>query len=101
MTIDEAMAQAVAVLDEVYADALKQGIAMLNTHGEPIEEEIETFVSWYEPMLQTNRADNLSRLRHAGLCGQLRHHHIRRQIHQCRRQSCCGNHSKLLTRFPE
>ena len=63
MTIDEAMAQAVAVLDEVYADGLRQGIATLNANGEPTEAEIETFVSWYEPMLQANRADNLARLR--------------------------------------
>ena len=63
MTIDEAMAQACAVLDEVYADALRRGIVTLSEHGEPTEAEIEAFVRWYEPMLQANRADNITRIR--------------------------------------
>ena len=63
MTIDEYMAKAHAALDEAYADALKRGIASLSEHGEPTEEEREAFTTWYQQMLETNRTENLAKIR--------------------------------------
>ena len=63
MTIDEYMAKAHAALDEAYADALKQGIASLGEHGAPTAEELQAFTSWYTQMLETNRAENLAKVR--------------------------------------
>ena len=45
MTIDEYMAAAHAALDEAYRDALRQGIATLNEHGEPTEQELQAFTT--------------------------------------------------------
>jgi hypothetical protein len=63
MTIEEYMAAAHAALDEAYADALRRGIATLREHGEPTEEELAAFTSWYQQMLETNRAENVAKLR--------------------------------------
>ena len=63
MTLDEYMLKAHAALDEAYAHALKQGIASLSEHGEPTEEERQAFISWYEQLLETDRANNLTKLR--------------------------------------
>ena len=61
--IDTYMAKAHAALDEAYADALKQGIASLSEHGEPTEEERQAFIGWYTQLLDTDRANNLAKLR--------------------------------------
>ena len=63
MTIDEYMAKAHAALDEAYADALKQGIESLGEHGEPTEEELQAYTTWYQQMLETDRANNLVKIR--------------------------------------
>jgi hypothetical protein len=62
MTIDEYMAKAHAALDEAYAAALKQGIATPNAH-EPTPEELQAFTDWYQQMLETDRANNLVKIR--------------------------------------
>ena len=61
--IDTYMAKAHVALDEAYADALKQGIATLSAHGEPTEKELQAFTDWYQQMLETNRAENLAKIR--------------------------------------
>ena len=63
MTIDEYLRLAHVALNEAYADALKQGIATLREHGEPTAEESQAFTSWYTQMLETNRAENLAKIR--------------------------------------
>ena len=63
MTIDEYMAKAHAALDEAYADALKQGVATLSEHGEPTEEELQAFTTWYQQMLEVDRTANLAKIR--------------------------------------
>ena len=63
MTIDEYMAAAHAALDEAYRDALRQGIATLNEHGEPTEQELQAFTTWYQQMLEVDRAHNLAKIR--------------------------------------
>ena len=50
-------------LDRAYAAALKQGIASLAEHGEPTEEELQAFTTWYQQMLETDRANNLVKIR--------------------------------------
>lgn len=63
MTLDEYMRKAHAALDEAYADALRRGIASLGEHGEPTEEERQAFIGWYTQLLETDRANNLAKLR--------------------------------------
>ena len=63
MTIDEAMAQAIAVLDDAYSRALEQAAEVLDASGDPTEQERKDYMEMYEQMLQANRADNLKKMR--------------------------------------
>ena len=63
MTIDEAMAQAIAVLDEAYSHALEQAAEVLDATGDPTEQERKDYLEMYEQMLRANRADNITKLR--------------------------------------
>jgi hypothetical protein len=62
-TIDEYMRLACAALDEAYTDALKRGVATLSEHGEPTEEELQVFTTWYQQMLEVDRVHNLAKIR--------------------------------------
>jgi hypothetical protein len=63
MSIDEYMAVACAALDEAYTDALRRGIETLSEHGQPTEEELKSFRTWYQQMLEVDREQNLSKIR--------------------------------------
>jgi hypothetical protein len=63
MTIDEAMAQAITVLDHAYSGALEQAAEVLDATGDPTPQERKDYLQMYEQMLQANRADNITRLR--------------------------------------
>ena len=63
MTIDEAMAQAIAVLDDAYSHALEQAAEVLDASGDPTPQERKAYMLMYEQMLQTNKADNITKLR--------------------------------------
>ena len=56
MTIEEYMRLAHAALDEAYTDALSE-------HGEPTEEELQAFTTWYQQMLEVDRTANLAKIR--------------------------------------
>ncbi|MGA7517211.1 MAG: hypothetical protein WBW28_09660 [Pseudolabrys sp.] len=63
VTIEEYMRLAHAALDEAYTDALRRGIATLSEHGEPTEEELQAFTTWYQQMLEVDRTANLAKIR--------------------------------------
>ena len=63
MTLDEAMAQAAAVLDDAYSHALEQAAEALDAHGDPTEQERKDYLQMCEQMLQANRAENIAKLR--------------------------------------
>ena len=42
---------------------LMRGIASLSEHGEPTEEELAAFTSWYQQILETDRANNVAKIR--------------------------------------
>lgn len=62
MTIGEAMAKVIVVLDEVYADALANAVDMIKRHN-PTREEFESFMQWYRDELEADRAKHLSEVR--------------------------------------
>jgi hypothetical protein len=37
--------------------------ATLNEHGEPTEEELQAFTTWYQQMLEVDRTANLAKIR--------------------------------------
>ena len=62
MTIDECMAKAIVVIDDMIANAMNDGIRMITDNG-ATDEEIESFREWYGQQLADGRASNLAKIR--------------------------------------
>ena len=62
MTIDQAMAKVVVVIDDMIANAMDEGIRMIADRGAS-EEEIESFCEWYGAQLADDRDAKLAALR--------------------------------------
>lgn len=62
MTVDECMAKATTVIDEVIAAAMDHGIRMISDKG-ATEEEVADFRRWYGALMAQDRATNLAKLR--------------------------------------
>jgi hypothetical protein len=62
LTIDECMAKAIVVIDDMIANAMDDGIRMITDHG-ATDEEIESFREWYAAQLADGRASNLAKIR--------------------------------------
>jgi hypothetical protein len=62
MTIDQAVAKAAVVIDDMIANAMDEGVRMIADKG-ATEEEIESFCEWYGQQLADSRANKLAALR--------------------------------------
>ena len=63
MTLDECMAKATAVLDEIVVDGMKRAHEVITMHADPTPEEYESFMQSQAQQLQDWRTTELAKMR--------------------------------------